>query len=63
MIYRTIEKNDKSAYVVGAFVINKNDKYSGAFWFNFVYYGYTKQYALKLYNKTLKDRGYIYDRY
>jgi hypothetical protein len=62
MIYRTIDKNFHGAYVVGSFVFDTTEANPVPFWFHHTFYGYSKRYAIKLYNDIIKDRKYKYDK-
>ena len=57
MIYRTIERNHYGAYVVRACVTCEN---YGEYFHTETYYGYSKKYAVKLFNNSLKKQGLKY---
>lgn len=57
MIYRTIEKNNYGAYVIRALVACNT---YGEFYHTEIFYGYTKRYAVKLFNNSLKRQNLKY---
>ena len=60
MIYRTIEQNYQGAYIVRALVTC--GKY-GEYFHTETYYGYSKKYAVKLFNDSLKRQNLKYSKH
>jgi hypothetical protein len=61
-MYRVVNYNTDGGLVVSAWVICPDDYCATPFLFQYVFYGYSKSYAIKLYNNIMKERNYKYDR-